>query len=103
MNKQPHEIELTQYLMPEGKKTKVYAPIGEDYVNRAESNKMVFSCEVLTTGQVAIYGKLEHQSDEDELVEIANNGPDNSPTEALRKLVDRLEAESHLEEEIEYT
>jgi len=87
--KRDDEVELTQYIRPNGKKSIVYAPVGKDYVEKAKD--FIFSTEILSTGVIAIYGKKVGQSDEDELTELANNFESlNTPTIALKRLIDRL-------------
>ena len=89
MTRQPNEVEVTQYLRPSGRKRLCFAPVGEDYVEKARA--MCFSAEVLSTGTVAIYGRLIGQSDEAEICEIASNGPGNhDPSHVLRRIIDRL-------------
>lgn len=87
-----NEVELTQYLRPNGTPTKVFAPVGEDYVAKAKN--LVLSAEVLTTGEVVIYARRRDESDEKEINEIATNGPgEKSPTACLKHLIDRLGSE----------
>jgi hypothetical protein len=55
---------------------------------------MIFSSEVLRTGEVAIYARWEGESEEYEKIEIGHNGPgENTPTDALKRLIDRKRAE----------
>jgi hypothetical protein len=85
------EVEVTQYLRPDGRPVPNYAEVGVEWVRRAEG--MHFSAEVLTTGEVAIYGRLDDESEEQEITELAYNGPgDNSPDNALRRIIEKLEA-----------
>ena len=89
MRKRDNEIELTQYLRPNGKKRIVYAPVGVEYVKRGKG--LILSCEELRTGQIAIYGRESSQAEEDEVVFLADNwSGENEPTKVLQKLIDRL-------------
>jgi hypothetical protein len=75
-----------------GRRIKVFAPVGEDYVKKAEG--MVFSTEELTTGGVVVYAKRKGEAEEKEISLIAENSPgENSPTNCLQKLIDRLRRE----------
>lgn len=86
------EVELKQYKAPFGDQTRVFAPVGEEWARRAVD--MVFACEVLTTGQVAIYGRRKGEPVEAERVELATNGPGpNEPVAVLRRLIEQIEKE----------
>jgi hypothetical protein len=88
----PGEVAVIQYLRPAGERRIVFAPVGEEYVRRASG--MIFSSEVLRTGEVAIYARWEGESEEYEKIEIGDNGPgENTPTDALKHLIDRKRAE----------
>ena len=85
--KRPDEIALVQYLRPNGRKKIVFAPVGEEWIDKARG--MVISSEVLMTGQVAIYIRLESEKEETESSRFATNGPGpDSPTEVLRAMID---------------
>lgn len=89
MEKREDEVEVTQYLRPNGRKTAVYAAVGLDYVKKAEG--LVFSTEVLNTGQVVVYGRRKGQKEEDEISRITENGPgDRNPTNMLKEIIDEL-------------
>jgi len=89
MPAQPNEVEVTQYLRPNGMPRQTFAPVGEDYVKKAEG--MIFTAEVLTTWKVVIYGRRIGQPVDEEVSEIAENSPGpNTPLEALRRIIDRL-------------
>lgn len=84
-------VELTQYLRPYGKKRKVYAEVDDELAKKAKDARLVFSCEVLTTGHVAVYGRLWNQSDEEELIELSPNSPGcYSPRQALETIIRKL-------------
>lgn len=83
-NLKPGEVEITQYLMPDGRKRKLKAYVGEELARLAQD--MELSTEVLTTGEVAIYAKRGGE----EMMDLANNGPgDNSPKTVLARLIER--------------
>jgi hypothetical protein len=83
------DVEVIQYLRPDGKKRIMYAPIGEQYVQK--SKNMVCSAEELPNGTIVIYVRWDYGPEEKELIEFATNGPgDNSPNEVLKSMIDRL-------------
>jgi hypothetical protein len=89
MQKTNEEVELTQYLRPDGRKSLVYAPVGEEYVKKSEG--MVLSTEVLGTGKVAIYGRYNYEPEEKEVLLLANNfDDDKGPTNVLKQVIDRV-------------
>lgn len=80
------EVEVIQFLKPEGKRRRALAPVGEEYAKLAEN--MVLSAEELQTGELAIYVKYQDEPAEKEMVEIAENNPgESSPTETLKRLI----------------
>ena len=83
-------INITQYLRPSGKPALVMASIPDELVEIAET--LEISCEALPDMHVVIYAHRKEQSAEDELTEIADNGPgENSPDKALERLIRRFE------------
>jgi hypothetical protein len=87
MVKQPGEVEVTQYLRPNGRKKLVFADVGEECAKKAEG--MRISSEVLTTGEVAIYVRFANEIEESESVGLAVNGPgENSPANVLKRMID---------------
>lgn len=88
----PDEVTVIQYLRPFGKPSKVFAPVGEDYVAKAKG--MILSAEVLRTGQLMLYVRWENEPEEKEINAMAFNGPGpDGPTETLKGLIDRKLAE----------
>jgi len=80
------DVEVIQYLRPNGVRRRMFAPVGIEYVKKAKD--MVLSAEDLKNGEVAIYGRMKDQSEDDEIVRIAINGSGYlSPTNVLRKLI----------------
>ena len=83
------EIPVTQFLRPNGRRVQVWAPVPdgrEEKVQRLLEEGLVFSAEVLTSGNVAVYvGKsLE---DDDELCELGGN--DETVNDAMARLIDQ--------------
>lgn len=94
MNLNDNFIELTQYLRPNGRKEQCFINIGKKYVEMAKD--MDLSCEVLTTGEVALYANYKDDPPENENIEIANNGPGwNSPKKKLKRLIYRKYHDRH--------
>lgn len=86
-DRQPHEVEIIQYLRPNGEKRLMYAPIGIDYVEK--SKDMILSAEWLPTGMVAIFCRFNDEDETNEHLLLAKNGPGpNSPNDTLRKIID---------------
>lgn len=87
--KEPGEVEVVQYLRPNGRTRLMYVDVGEDYAARAVGLRL--SAEELGTGQVAVYAKRNGEPTGKERSEIAENGPGpNSPANALKRLIDKL-------------
>ena len=83
------EVKLIQYMMPNGRKKEVTTDIEDLFADMAEG--MILSCEVLGTGQVALYAKYPQDKEEEEAVEIASNGP--GIQETLQLLIKRKHKE----------
>ncbi|MBE3138152.1 MAG: hypothetical protein IMZ43_12295 [Thermoplasmata archaeon] len=79
------EIGLIQYMRPDGRKMTVMASVEDQVAGMAEG--MILSCEVLTTGEVAIYARYPRDEEEDESLELSPNGPE--VQEALQRLIER--------------
>ena len=83
-------IRITQYLRPNGKRAEIPVDIKDELKEIAEG--LEISCELITTERVVIYAHRKGESAEDELTEMADNGPgDNTPTMALERLIRRFE------------
>lgn len=81
------DIEVTQYLRPDGRKRTVYAPVGEEYAKKAEN--MILSAEELTTGMIVVYARWAGEPEENEYFELASNGPGpRSPTSVLKLCIE---------------
>lgn len=83
-------IRITQYIRPHGRKAVIPVDITDGLKEIADG--LVISCEALPDMHVVIYAHRKEQSAEDELTEIADNGPgENSPDKALERLIRRFE------------
>lgn len=83
-----NEVQVIQYLRPDGRKREMLVEVGEDYVEKAQD--MFLSAEELTTGEIAVYARFNDETDEDERLELAINGPgDKNPTAMLQKVIDK--------------
>jgi len=84
--KKEDEVEVTQYLRPNGRKRKMYVTVGVDIAEKAKG--LILSAEQLTTGLIAIYARRKGESEEKEKMRLAENGPgNNSPTNKLIELI----------------
>lgn len=85
----PGEVEIIQFLRPDGKRRRMGAMVGEEFVKMAED--LILSAEELTTGEIAVYARRKDEPKEKEISEIAANGPGpNNPTECLKRLIKKL-------------
>jgi len=81
-------VEVIQFLRPGGKRRRMIAPVGEEVAQKAAD--MVLSGEELTTGEIVLYARFIAEDEENEISEIATNGPgENSPTECLKRLIEK--------------
>ena len=83
------EVRIRQYLRPNGNTRTVIATIDKDRAEKAKNLRI--SCECFPTGEIVIYGRHNTETEEEEITEIATNGPgENDPNTALCRLIDRL-------------
>jgi len=86
----PHEVEVIQFLRPNGQRRRMAAPVGEDYVKKAKN--LILSVEELASGAVVIYGRRINETEEKEISDIAFNGSgDKEPSKILQRIIDRLQ------------
>lgn len=88
--KRDNEVEVTQYLRPDGKTRKMYAPVGDKIAKMAEDKDLIISTEILTTGLIALYVRRKNKPEEDERLELANNfdnGSGKDPNSVLIKMI----------------
>ena len=84
-----YPVRIIQYLRPSGMKRTVIADIDKEHADKAKG--LIFSCELLPGNRLLIYGRKKDQTEEEELTEMASNGPgENEPNIALCRLIDRL-------------
>lgn len=88
------EVTLTQYIRPNGTPREVHADISDVAAEMAED--MTLSCEVLTTGEIAIYVRYSGDPEEKESMELAVNEPhNNDPVEKLEGLIREVYRRRH--------
>ena len=81
------EVEVIQYLVPSGKRRRMAALVGQEYVKKAEN--LILSTEILNNKQVALYARGINESKEKDKIMIATNGPEtNNTITVLKKLID---------------
>lgn len=82
-------IRITQCLRPNGRKAKIFADIPDELKGKADL--LEISAEAVPCNMVMIYAHVKGQSAEDELTELADNGPgENSLNKALIRLINRF-------------
>jgi hypothetical protein len=87
------EVEVIQYMRPDGKRRRTLAPVGKGFVEMAKD--MVISTEQITVGRVVIYVRRKDEDGKREIMRIAQNGPGrNSPTKVLRALIKKKAKEA---------
>ena len=83
-------IRITQYLRPNGKRAEIPVDIPDELKEIADG--LEISCELIPTERVVIYAHRKGESAEDELTEMADNGPgNNTPKKALERLIRRFQ------------
>lgn len=83
------EVEVIQFLRPNGRRRKMFCSIGNEYHQKAQN--LIISAEWTSEGTVILYCRNKDDPVELEKIEIANNGPypvENSPSEKLKQLID---------------
>ena len=82
-------VRISQFIRPFGVKRLLYADIPDELEETA--NGLEISAEMITPDKVMIYAHRKGESEEDELTELADNGPGrNNPQEALARLIRRF-------------
>ena len=83
------EVEIIQYLRPEGKRRRMAASLTVELARKADN--LIISAEELSSGEIAIYGRRIAEKKEDEIVLLAENGSEEkSPDNVLIKLIEEL-------------
>lgn len=88
IGQRPDEVEVIQFLRPDGKRRRVTVTVGREIAKQAEN--MVLSAEELGTGDVVVYARFIGEGVERGTSELAVNGPgDKSPTACLKRLIEK--------------
>lgn len=81
------EVEIIQYLRPDGKRRRMIATVGKYLAEKAKD--MIISSEELTTGKIAIYIRYFGELHEEERLQLADNGAgEKSPTHVLMRMIE---------------
>ena len=87
------EVEVIQYMRPDGKRRRMLAPVGKGFVEMAKD--MVISADQITIGRVAIHVRYKNEEEKRKITRTAQNGPGrNSPTKVLRALIKKKAKEA---------
>ena len=84
-------VKLTQFIHPFGHREEASVELPEEICELAESQ--VLSCEMMPNNysKVVFYSRKKEWEEEDEVCEIADNGPGaNNPKNALERLIRRV-------------
>jgi hypothetical protein len=82
----PDEVEVIQYLRPNGLRRRITVPYKSDLI--AKATGMIIEAECLPDGNVAIWVRNKDEDEEKQLLDIAVNGPgERSPSTILEKLI----------------
>ena len=86
---QPNEIEVIQFLRPNGKRRRMsFVASSDEIVEMAKD--MVISAEELSTGPIACYVRFVDEDEENELLDLAKNGPgEKEPSKIVEQLIRR--------------
>ena len=85
----PEEVEVIQYLHPSGKRRRMAVAVGLDFVKKASA--MILESETVEN-TVTLYGRFVGQSEEEQLIKIATNGPgEKNPQTMMKKLIEELD------------
>lgn len=90
LNREPkdNEVEIIQFLRPDGERRYMLCEVPEDVAKL--SRDMIISAEELRMGEIAIYAHYKDEDEENEIMELASNGPgENNPREVLVKVINR--------------
>jgi len=82
------EIEIIQYLRPDGKRRRMVCTIGKELLKKADEIGLIISAKELTTRQVVIYVRRREEPTEDERLQIADNHVgENDPQKVLIRMI----------------
>lgn len=83
------QVEVIQYMRPNGKRRRMAAEVGWEMARKSED--LILSAEILPTGRIALYARFIGQSEEEEHVKLAQNGPGkDNPTAMLVELISEM-------------
>ncbi len=68
------EIELTQYMMPNGRRTQVKTDVEDEIADMVVGMRL--SCEMLMTQEIALYAIYPGEKEEKEMIRVCKNGPE---------------------------
>lgn len=84
----PNEVEIIQYLRPDGKRRRMTCPVRNDIL--AKVTGMILEAEEIPGGKVAIWVRGKDESEENQIMDLADNGPGpNDPVKVLERLIER--------------
>ena len=90
---QESEIEIIQFLRPDGRRRKMSTRINDELFQL--SKNMILSAEELSTGKLALYGRYIGEDVESEYMLLADNyGSENSPNKVLERVIRHI-AKTH--------
>lgn len=85
-----NEVEVIQFLRPDGKRRLMVAPVGKESAKKAKN--FILSAEVLRNGVIVLYARRIGEPEEAEKSKLAKKGPGHdSPTDALKRLIQEME------------
>jgi len=91
--KREGEVEVVQYIRPNGRQGKRFASVGAEHAKKAEGMVLTTEC-IDRNAAVSVAARWADEPEEKETIELATNGPGpDSPVEVLKRLIDRKFAE----------
>jgi hypothetical protein len=86
---QPGEVEIIQWLRPDGRRRRMTAQVGVELASAAHG--LVLSAEELGTGHIMLYARRKGDGPKNEISAVAQNGPGpDSPLNVLKRLITML-------------
>jgi len=84
----PGEIEVIEYLRPNGARRRMSTFVGKEYVEMAKD--LILSAEELRNGEIVVYARRIGEPTEAEICEIAvNDSGEKSPLNCLKRLIEK--------------
>lgn len=85
-----NEVEVIQFLRPNSRRRKLFAPVEREVKTLAETFNLIISAEVLPTNDIAIWVRGKGEDEDEEIMELAKNTEgENDPSYVLSRLVER--------------